>query len=439
MYINETKNLINFLEKSTDCYHAAENIAKYLTENGFERLFESDAWRIERGGKYFVMRNMSSVIAFKLPYNAPSGVMIAASHSDSPSFKVKPNPDMETEKHYVRINTEGYGGMIDYSWLDRPLSVSGKVTVRTDEGIESRLVNIDRDLLLIPSLCIHMNSSVNKGYEFNHQRDLIPLFGQESGGFMKLIAENAGADVQDIKGYDLFLYNRVKGSIWGGENEYFSCGRIDDLQCAYASMRGFVQADVTDALQMAAVFDNEETGSGTKQGAKSDFLYNTLERIFACMGYSREDCMRTLANGFMVSADNGHAVHPNHAEKSDPTNRIYMNEGVVIKYNANQNYTTDSVSEAVFKTVCERAGVPYQEFTNRSDMRGGSTLGNLSNTQVSLNTVDIGLAQLAMHSSYETAGTKDTSYMIKAVKEFFNTVITAEKDTIIKIAGAVSK
>ena len=256
---------------------------------------------------------------------------------------------------------------------------------------------------------------------------------------MKLIAENAGADVQDIKGYDLFLYNRAKGSIWGGENEYFSCGRIDDLQCAYASMRGFVQADVTDALQMAAVFDNEETGSGTKQGAKSDFLYNTLERIFACMGYSREDCMRALANGFMVSADNGHAVHPNHAEKSDPTNRIYMNEGVVIKYNANQNYTTDSVSEAVFKTICERAGVPYQEFTNRSDMRGGSTLGNLSNTQVSLNTVDIGLAQLAMHSSYETAGTKDTSYMIKAVKEFFNTVITAEKDTIIKIAGAVSK
>lgn len=433
MYIEETKKLINFLEKSTDCYHAAENIAEYLTENGFERLFESEAWNIKRGGKYFVMRNMSSVIAFKLPHSAPSGIMITASHSDSPSFKIKPNPEMETENHYIRINTEGYGGMIDSSWLDTPLSVSGKVTVRTDTGIEARLINIDRDLMLIPSLCIHMNGSANKGYEFNHQRDLIPLFGEESGGFMKLIAENAGADVQDIKGYDLFLYNRAKGSIWGGKNEYFSCGRIDDLQCAYASVQGFVQADDTNALQITAVFDNEETGSGTKQGAKSDFLYNTLERIFECAGFSREDYMRALANGFMLSADNGHAVHPNHTDKSDPTNRIYMNEGIVIKYNANQNYTTDSVSEAVIRTVCERAGVPYQEFTNRSDMRGGSTLGNLSNTHVSLNTADIGLAQLAMHSSYETAGTKDTAYMIKAVKEFFSTMIAVEKDRNIKI------
>lgn len=428
MYIEETQKLIEFLEKSPDSYHAVDNTAKSLIEKGFIRLFENEAWNIEKGKKYFVMRNMSSLIAFKIPECDLNSIMISSSHSDSPSFKVKPGAEIKTEDRYIKINTEGYGGMIDASWLDRPLSVSGKVMVRTCNGVEAKLVNIDRELLLIPNLCIHMNGSINKGYEFNHQRDLIPLFGEESGGFMKIIAQNAGVDEKDIIGHDLFLYNRTKGCIWGGKNEYFSCGRIDDLQCTYASLQGFLKAGKTNSLQMFSVFDNEETGSGTKQGAKSDFLSNTIERIFCCLGYTREDYMRYLANGFMVSADNGHAVHPNHTDKSDLTNRVYMNEGIVIKYNANQNYTTDSVSEAVFKLICEKANVPYQEFTNRSDMRGGSTLGNLSNTKVSLNTVDIGLAQLAMHSSYETAGTKDTLYMIKAMKTFFETEISKDGD-----------
>ena len=427
MYIEETKNLIDFLEKSTDSFHAAKNIADILKENGYTELCENEKWDIKNSGKYFVMRNLSSVIAFKVPPKMPQSVMIAASHSDSPSFKVKPNAEMETEG-YIRINTEGYGGMIDSSWLDRPLSASGRVMVLKDGSIEEKLVNIDRDLLLIPNLCIHMNGNVNKGYEFNHQRDLIPILGSEKGGFMRIVADAAQCDENDIKGYDLYLYNRTKGSIWGSDNEYFSCRGIDDLQCAYASLMGFLRAEDTNSLSIEAVFDNEEVGSATKQGARSDFLKNTIERIFESLGAVKEEYMLSLANGFMLSCDNGHAVHPNHTDKSDPTNRVYMNKGVVIKYNSNQNYTTDSVSEAVFKTICEKADVPYQEFTNRSDMRGGSTLGNLSNTQVSLNTADIGLAQLAMHSSYETAGVRDTSYMINAVKAFFGTEICVDKN-----------
>ena len=428
MYIKTAKELIKFLDESTDCFHAADNVRKILTDNGFCELFENDKWEIENDKKYFVMRNMSSVIAFKTPAKKPVGIMIAATHSDSPSFKIKPNAEMECENHYLKLNTEGYGGMIDSSWLDRPLSVSGRVCVKTENGIDMKLINIDRDLMLIPNLAIHMNPDANKGYEFNHQRDLIPLFGSEKGQFLSLISEHAFADEEDILGYDLFLYNRTKGCIWGAENEYFSCSRIDDLQCAYAALKGFIEAEKSESLNVFSVFDNEEVGSGTKQGAKSDFLLGVLERIYENMGLSREDYRAALANGLLVSADNGHAVHPNHSDKSDPTNRIYMNEGIVIKYHANQCYTTDAVSGALFKAICERANVPYQEFTNRSDARSGSTLGNLANTHVSLNSVDIGLAQLAMHSAYETAGTRDTEYMIKAIKTFFETVTVCDKN-----------
>ena len=427
MHTDETKKLIAFLEKSPDCFSAAANIAKTLENNGFTRLYESEKWDIQPGGKYFVMRNMSSITAFKIPVSVPPCIIAAAAHSDSPSFKIKPSPEMESEG-YVRLNTEGYGGMIDSSWLDRPLSVSGRISVKAENGIETKAVNINRDLVLIPNLCIHMNRNINKGYEYNHQRDLIPLFGSEKG-FMRIVAEIAGVDEDKICGHDLFLYNRTPGTIWGGNNEYFSCGRIDDLQCAYALCEGFLRAGMTDALQIIAVFDNEETGSSTRQGAKSDFLRGTLERIFSL--FPKDSYRRAIANGFMVSADNGHAVHPNHSDKSDPANRVYMNKGIVIKYNAEGSYTTDSISEAIMKLICEKADVPYQTFTNRSDMRGGSTLGNLSGNQVSINTVDIGLAQLAMHSAYETAGTMDTEYLIRAMTELFNTVIEIKEDKLI--------
>lgn len=431
MYIDTTKKLIEFLNESTDCFHTTENIRKILTDNGFYELSESKSWELQGGKKYFVIRNMSSVLAFKMPDKKPEGIMLAATHSDSPSFKIKPNAEMESENHYLRLNTEGYGGAIDFSWLDRPLSVSGRICVKNDSSVDIKLINIDRDMLIIPSLAIHMNRDANKGYEFNHQRDMIPLFGSEKGQFLSVLAQCADVCADDITGYDLFLYNREKGCIWGADNEYFSAPRIDDLQCSYAVLNGFIKAEKSESLQMFAILDNEEVGSSTKQGAKSDFLLGVLERIYENMGFSREDYRIALSNGFMVSADNGHAVHPNHADKSDPTNRIYMNDGIVIKYNANQSYTTDAVSESIFKAVCEKADVPYQEFTNRSDMRGGSTLGNLANNHVSLNSVDIGLAQLSMHSSYETAGVRDTKYLIDAMKVFFETVIVNDNNKII--------
>ena len=344
-----------------------------------------------------------------------------ASHSDSPSFKLKENPEMESEQHYVKLNVEKYGGMLCAPWFDRPLSIAGRLVVRDQEGLTSRLVNVDRDLVLIPSLAIHMNRQVNEGYAYNAQKDLLPVYGgsEAAGTLMKTIAMAAGVDQEDILGHDLFLYNRVKGTIWGAEEEFFSCGRIDDLQCAFASMEGFLAADQPAGVAVHAVLDNEEVGSSTKQGADSTFLEDTLWRINEAMGGSREDYLRRLAGSFMISADNAHGVHPNYGDKADPTNRPWVNGGIVIKYNANQKYSTDAVSAAVFKSICRKAQVPCQTFANRSDMAGGSTLGNIANCHVSVNTVDIGLPQLAMHSPYETAGVKDTWYLVKAAREFF--------------------
>ena len=348
---------------------------------------------------------------------------ILASHSDSPCFKIKEHPELETEGHYIRLNVERYGGMILAPWLDRPLSVAGRVIVK-DAGTGTytmKLVNIDRDLVLIPNLAIHMNPDANKGYTYNPQKDMLPLYGTLSAKdtFMKTIARAAGVEESDILGHDLFLYNREKASIWGADQEFLSCGRLDDLQCAFASLAGFLAGKKETYLNLHCVFDNEEVGSGTRQGAASTFLYDTLTRIFLGLGRSTEDYLISLADSMMISADNAHAVHPNHPDKADPSNRPYLGEGIVIKYNASQKYCTDGISTAMFRDLCREAGVPVQTFANRSDMAGGSTLGNISNTQVPLNTIDIGLPQLAMHSPYETASVKDTEYLVRAAKEFF--------------------
>lgn len=266
-----------------------------------------------------------------------------------------------------------------------------------------------------------MNREANNGYKYNAQKDMLPLYGDltAKGTFMKNAAEAAGVNEEDILGHDLFLYNREKASIWGASEEFISCGRLDDLQCAFASLKGFLAGDRQEYMAIHCVLDNEEVGSGTKQGAASTFLYDTLTRIHDCLGLTREDYLIHLANSLMISADNAHAVHPNHTDKADPSNRPYINGGIVIKFNANQKYCTDGVSAAMFRDICKTADVPVQTFVNRSDMAGGSTLGNISNTQVALNTVDIGLPQLAMHSPYETAGVKDTEYLIRAAREFF--------------------
>ena len=421
MYRKTTEELLSFIESSSDCFHAVKTIADILKQSGYAELFEGEKWEIKNGGKYFTVRNLSSLIAFSVPEDEYTGLMLTASHSDSPTYKIKPEPDV-TDGPYTRLNVEGYGGMTASTWIDRPLGVSGRIVVRTGSGIKSKLVRLDEDLLVIPGLAIHMNRKANDGYSFNPAKDMLPLAGDgaKPGRLIERIAEAAGVRAEDIIAHDLFLYNRTKGTIWGLDEEYFSSPRIDDLQCAYSALRGFLASKPASALKLYCVFDNEEVGSGTKQGAKSTFLTDTLERINASLGFGTEKLRTAAASGFMVSADNGHAVHPNHTELADKTSRPVMNGGILIKHNANQKYTTDSVSDAVFKTICERAGVPYQSYTNRSDMPGGSTLGNLANEKLSINTADIGAAQLAMHSAYETGGIKDTLYLIKAMTEFYS-------------------
>lgn len=416
--------LLEFIDKSPCSYQAVKNITDELKENGYTELYEHENWKLVSGGRYFITKNLSTVIAFSVPKGKFNGFMIAAAHSDSPTFRIKSVAENDTGK-YVLLNTEKYGGMIYSSWLDRPLSVAGKVIIDCGDKIVSRLINIEHDFLMIPSAAIHMNRKANDGYVFNPAVDLQPLMssGNGKGDFYATIAEAAGVK-EEILGTDLMLYNRQKGIVWGHDGEFISAPRLDDLQCAFALTQGFLAAENCGSMPVCCIFDNEEVGSGTKQGAKSMFLTDLLRRINNELGRSETDYKKALAGSLMVSADNAHAVHPNHPEFADKSKSPYMNEGIVIKYNANQKYTTDAVSEAMFKRICTEAGVPVQVFANRADMVGGSTLGNLAVEKVPVNCVDIGLPQLAMHSSYETAGTNDTEYLIKAMKLFFEKTIT---------------
>lgn len=427
---NTSKALLSFIDSSPSCYHVISNISSMLS--GFTQLLESDKWEIERGKSYYVKRNGSSIIAFRIPSNDDYlGYMITAAHSDSPSFKVKANAEMTSCDQYVKLNVEKYGGMLMAPWFDRPLSVAGRITVQNKNGFSSKLVNVDRDLLMIPNLAIHMNRKANEDISYNAQTDMLPLFGMEEskGKFMSVIAASAGVEEDDILDYDLFLYNRTKGTVWGGNDEFISSRSLDDLQCAYSLIRGFLNSEENDDhIQMCCFFDNEEVGSSTKQGADSTFLEDVMVRINESLGGSSEKLRRDIAASFMISADNAHAVHPNYTEKADPTNKPFINKGIVIKYNANQKYTTDSISGALFKMICKKSEVPVQIYCNRSDIAGGSTLGNISGRHISLSTVDIGLPQLAMHSPYETAGAKDTEYLIKAIKTFYESTITISEN-----------
>ena len=429
------KQLFDFITSSPSPFHAVWNMKQRLGLEGYQQLLESQNWELKAGGKYYVIRNGSSILAFRIPKTEFRGFQIMASHSDSPSFKIKENPEMEVEGHYVKLNVEKYGGMLCAPWFDRPLSVAGRLVVREGNRLVTKLVSVDRDLVLIPNLAIHMNREANDGYKYNAQKDLLPLYGMgcEKGTFLKQIAEAAGVHAEDIVGNDLFLYNRREGSIWGAEEEFISIGKLDDLQCAFASLQAFLAAEDGESIPVHCVFDNEEVGSSTKQGAASTFLLDTLQRINEGLGRTNGQYHQALASSFMLSADNAHAVHPNQADKTCPTNRPYPNGGVVIKYSANQKYTTDGMAAAIFTRICEEAEVPYQTFLNRSDLPGGSTLGNISNTQVALNTVDIGLAQLAMHSPYETGGVKDTDYLIRAAKKFYGTSVTEESEGVYQL------
>ena len=421
--MKHVEGLFEFIKKSPSAYHAVNTVKQMLDNDGYTELYESERWKLAIGGKYYVIRNGTSIIAFRTVRDA-RGFMICASHSDCPSFRVKVTP--ETVGAYTRLEVEKYGGMIYYSWLDRPLSVAGRVVVKTAEGLESKLVNLDSDLATIPSLAIHLNRGVNDGAKFNPAKDLLPLYtgAGEKGAFLSSIAADLGVDVEHILSHDLFLYNRDEGKRVGKDGEFILCPRLDDLGCVYTSTVAFLEAREAQSLPVLAVFDNEEVGSETKQGAASTFLRDTLLRISG----GESSLAVALENSFMLSADNAHAKHPASPEMSDPDNAPVLNGGVVIKYNANQRYTTDGLSDALFRTVCERAGVTVQTYCNRADLPGGSTLGSISNTRVSVPTVDIGLPQLAMHSANETAGAKDVGSMISAISEFYSTAI-AKKGT----------
>ena len=424
------KDLMNFLDSSVTMFHAINECEKVLKDSGYIYLPENEKWNI-RAGKYYTKRNSSSLIAFDIA-DGDYHFQISAAHSDSPTFKLKDRPIIESNG-YLKLNVEAYGGMIDATWLDKPLTLAGRVMVDTGCGIETRLVYIDKDLLIIPNVPIHFNREINKGFAFNNQVDMLPVFSAgnlSEADFDKMLAKELGVKPEAILAKDLYLVNRQKATVIGYDNELISSGRLDDLECVYTSLIGFIEAMNNDHINVFAVFDNEEVGSVTKQGAMSTFLVSTLNRINKALGKSDEDYYRAIAKSMLISCDNAHAIHPNHPELFDVKNRPVLNKGIAIKESANQKYTTDAFSRAVLKKILDKNNIPYQTFANRSDIMGGSTLGNLSNTAVSMNAVDIGLPQLAMHSAYETAGAKDVEYAIEALRAFFETNIDIKDDKV---------
>ena len=410
------KELMSFLDESVTSFQAVENIQKILKKEGYEELDEKKAFTVKKGHKYYISRNGSSILAFNIGKKLTNpSLNIAASHSDCPTFKIKPEAFV-VGKDYLQLNTEVYGGPIYYPWLDRPLSIAGRVVV-SDKNSVKTINYVDKEpFCVIPSLAIHQNREVNKKLELNPQIDLLPLVSLENGDFKAYLAKKLKLKKEQISGFDLYLYPLEKAFNWGLKKEFISSFHIDNLECAFTTLKAFINTFNDENINVYCCFDNEEVGSLTRQGADSDFMETTLRRITEAL---KIDYYALKANGMMLSCDNGHALHPNHPEKSDPVNRPFMNKGVVIKYNANQSYTSDGLSSSLFKTLLDNNKIPNQFFTNRSDSRGGSTLGNLSNGHVSILSVDIGLAQLAMHSPMETCGVKDIEYMIKAVNLFY--------------------
>ena len=420
--MDTVQKLFRFLDESPTCYHAAANAKAALTAAGAVELRESEQWKLEKGTLYVVERGDSALVAFRVPEGPFHGFLMAAAHSDSPTFKVRETAEAASAGNTLRLSVEPYGGGVWRGWLDRPLSVAGRVVIRQGDRLVSRLVNIDRDLLVIPGVAIHMDRSVNKGAELNPAVDLLPLLGcgKEPGAFRKLIAEAAGVREEHLLSTELFLYPRTKAVQTGLNGEFIVSPRLDDLQCVFGCLEGFLAAKPGGSLPVLAVFNNEEVGSNTRQGADSTFLTDVLERIAHGCGLESDAWKAAVANSCMVSADNAHAIHPAHPEYADKGEFPMLNGGIVIKYNANQRYTTDAVSGAVFQAICQEAGVPVQRYSNRADLPGGSTLGNISTAHLSVPTVDIGLPQLAMHSVCETAGAADTEYLVKAMTAYFS-------------------
>lgn len=424
------KDLAAFLDASPVNFWAVKTVTEHLDKAGFTELDMRDSWDIKPGGRYYTVKNGSAVFAWVTGTgDAHSPYKIISAHSDSPGFRIKPNCEILCDGNIVKLNTEVYGGPILYTWFDRPLSLAGRVILRSSDPLNprARLIRFDRHLVTIPHLAIHFNRAVNEGNPLSRQKDMLPVLGrvqspdQAKGLVKRLVAEKLGVSPSDILDYDLSLYDTTRASVVGLNGEFITSGRIDDLSMVHAALNALLDTADTPgtATRMMAVFDNEETGSGTKQGAASPILDYIMRRINTSKGGTDEDYMRAVAASFMISADDAHGVHPNYAEKQDPTNHPTLGGGPVVKINANCKYMTDADSAAVFRALCEDAGVGCQYFVNHSDVAGGSTLGNILTSQIPLRGVDVGSAIWAMHSVRETASISDHADMIKVMSRFF--------------------
>ncbi len=428
--MNTAKDLLNFINNSKSAFHSAHEVKSILDKEGFVEIKECDKWDLKHGGKYYVMKNESAIIGFEIGSGdiAEEGFRLIGAHTDSPGFRIKPHAEMTVEDHYVKLNTEVYGGAILSTWFDRPLSIAGRVTLKGSNPLKPqvKLVDLNKPILIIPSLAIHMNRTINEGYEYNKQKDTLPLLTmatdklEKDGYLLKLIAESLNVKEKEIVDFDLFVYEYEKGCLFGMNEEFISAGRLDDLWMVYAGLVALLQSKSNKATKVLVALDNEEIGSLTSQGANSSLLENILERITLALGKDREDFKRSLSNSVMISADLAHALHPNYIEKHDPTNKPLVGKGPVIKIAASGSYSTDSYAAAIFKQVCKNADVPCQEFVNRSDVKGGTTIGPITASKLNIPVIDMGAPLLSMHSVRELASVKDNEYTIKAFTEFLS-------------------
>lgn len=426
---NYIESLLQFMDASVCNFLAVDTIKQMLSKNGYVEKRIEQPLQCQPGDKFFVTKNDSAIFAIKIGSRpiSETGFKIITAHSDSPCFRIKPHPEMLSGDRLVRLNTEVYGGPILYTWFDRPLSLAGRVILRGESALKpvTRLLKIDEPILMIPHLAIHFNRSVNEGNALSKQKDMLPILTRISeslsanGLLVNYIAKSLNVAVDDILDFDLFLYNTQPATLTGLNKEFVMSGRLDDLSMAHAAITAILEATDDEATCISAIFDNEETGSGTKQGAHSPVLSNLLRRIAECQGVNYDGFCQAVGRSFMISADNAHAFHPNYAEKYDPTNHPALGGGPVIKINANCKYMTDAHSAAIFKSLCDEAGAPCQYFVNHSDVAGGSTLGNIFTGQLDIEGVDVGNPLLAMHSACETGSTDDHINMIRAFKQFF--------------------
>ena len=471
--MNNTQELLDFINKSKSAFQSTYEVKRILDREGYVEIKEEDKWDLKKGEKYYIMKNNSALIAFEIGTGdiEEDGFRLIGAHTDSPGFRIKPNPEMLVEGHYLKLNTEVYGGPIISTWFDRPLSIAGRVTIKSKNIFkpEIKLVDVNKPILIIPNLAIHMNRNINEGYSYNKQKDTLPLMTIENNDYsenltleaqnnveieeentgnkinntktekleneslnivvnklekdeylLKLIAETLKVDYKDILDFDLFLYEYAEGMLIGVNDEFISCGRLDDLWMVFAGLKAILNSNEIEATKVLVALDNEEIGSLTAQGANSSILENLLERITLGLKKEREDFKRALSKSIMISADLAHAIHPNYTEKCDPTSKPMLGKGPVLKIAAGGSYSTDSYASAVFKGICEKAEVPFQVFVNRSDLRGGTTIGPITASKLNIPVIDMGAPVLSMHSIRELASVKDNEYTIKAFTEFLN-------------------